>query len=1032
MPKLIPAFLLLFILSTPLSAQWSFRTGPTGVTTYKVYDVGNVRWLCTASGLYRSNNSGKNFTKIQGLPDNYIIAGLLLKADSIVLALGAPDPNSGGASKTYLYWSVNQGAQWQSRIVNIQPEFLYKDFRVYQDTMIIGTNSRLWRSTNGAQSFYQIGPDTINGLYKYAINDRGLFVLATNGLFRSTDRGDSWEFVRKINGFGDVALSGDTVLVVSNADSIYYSTDRGDNWMRHPAFPAIGNNRLSTGVNGRFYSYFKEIYYTDNLGQSWQKLSTGYKNTFFGVHENENGTWGLAGAGLVKIDPANGLLYPDQEGSRGGYNQYLVKALGDRLYAFSSLYKGAYSTDATHWSPLASLPEDQVPRDLNLKQDTLLVISNNRFYFSTNDGLNWSQVTDSLDMPDALDVEGDVLIIGDQSGIRRANSVLGPWKKVSSAPNTDHLLITPEKWFAINFSGTLRTSTDKGLSWVISAQLGPTSSYTLNELQYAAGKVFYFGSTGLYYSDASDGTNWVLSQGIPANAFYSGIVAYGQIMIIGTRGTGLFASTDGGANWSPFSGFEGAYIPSVTIWQNHLVVSAIENGLWINDYNLAPYHAYAFLDDNQNQIQDPGEGPYPGLIVQAKGGTFATSDSSGLIRVYGTMPEDSLFTHKPKFYTTVTPAQLLLKSITDTVQLAVYKQYVKDLRITLVNARPLVPGFETDFYLLCENIGSETVEAKVHFSFPDALSFVSASILPDSLGQDSALWILPQFNPGDIQKIKVTMKTAATVQIGTVISVDTRIEPIDIDVNPMDNVSGLRIVVVGSFDPNDKTARKGERITPQEIADLVPMEYLIRFQNTGNFPATFVRVMDTLSARFDPASFVFQGSSHPCRWNITGAGILEFFFDNIQLPDSTSDEPGSHGFVAFSIKPRPGLVLGDTLANTAFIYFDYNAPVQTNTTRTVVAELVNTFSPAAGMPRLDCFPNPAADIVYVRLPEDVPNSEGRMWIWDVNGRLVQQISTKNSEGTLAVPLANWREGWYRVAWQCKKQLLWGTFLHVIP
>ncbi|MBU6341590.1 MAG: hypothetical protein KGS48_08875 [Bacteroidetes bacterium] len=1032
MPKRIPAFLLLFILSTPLSAQWRFQTGATGVAAYKVYDVGNVRWLCTASGLYRSNNSGKNFTKIQGLPDNYIIAGLLLKGDSIVLAVGAPDPNSGGASKTFLYWSVNQGARWESRVVNIQPENIYKEFRVYPDTMIIGTNSRLWRSTNGAQSFYQIGPDTINGLYKYAINDRGLFVLATGGLFRSTDRGDSWKFVRKLNGFGDVALSGDTVLVVSNADSIYYSTNRGDTWQRRPAFPAIGNNRLSTGAHGRFYSSFKEIYYTDDLGQNWQKLSTGYKNTFLGIYENENGAWALASGGLLRIDPAKGYLFPDQEGNRGGYNQYLVKGIGDRLYAFSSLYMGAYSTDAEHWSRLAALPEDQLPYDLNRRQDTLLVINNHHFYFSTNEGLSWTQVIDSLDTPNALALEGDVLLLGDQTGIRRSNSVLGPWKKVASAPNTEHLLVTPEKWFAVNLSGTLRTSTDKGLSWTVSAQLGGSSVYTIDELGYAAGKVFYFGFNGLYYSDASDGTNWVLAQGIPANAFYSEIVAYGQVLLMGTRGKGLFASTDGGAHWGPFAGFEGAYIPAVTLWQNHLVISVLENGLWINDYNLAPYHAYAFYDDNQNQMQDSGEGPYPGLIVQAKGGAYAASDSSGFIQVYGTMPEDSLIVHMPKYYTIVTPAQALLKSTTDTVQLAVYKQYVKDLRITLVNARPLVPGFNTDFNLICENIGSETYDAKVYFRFPPMLSLVSASLPPSSAGQDSALWILPQFNPGDIQIIRVTMQTASTVQIGTAVSTEAIIAPVDVDANPVDNFSGLRILVRGSFDPNDKTARKGERITPKEIEDRAPMEYFIRFQNTGTYPATFVRVIDTLSARFDPASFVFQGSSHPCRWNITGAGILEFFFDNIQLPDSTSDEPGSHGFVAFSIKPRPGLVLGDTLANTAFIYFDYNAPVQTNTTSTVVAELLSIFSPAAGMPRLNCFPNPAGDMVYVRLPEDVPDSEGRMWIWDVNGKLVQQTSTKSSEGTLSVPLTNWREGWYRVAWQCKKQLLWGIFLHVAP
>ncbi|MBK7572907.1 MAG: hypothetical protein IPI10_15305 [Bacteroidetes bacterium] len=36
-------------------------------------------------------------------------------------------------------------------------------------------------------------------------------------------------------------------------------------------------------------------------------------------------------------------------------------------------------------------------------------------------------------------------------------------------------------------------------------------------------------------------------------------------------------------------------------------------------------------------------------------------------------------------------------------------------------------------------------------------------------------------------------------------------------------------------------------------------------------------------------------------------GALQFTFDNILLPDSNVDEPGSHGFVNYRISPKAGL-----------------------------------------------------------------------------------------------------------------------------
>ena len=59
---------------------------------------------------------------------------------------------------------------------------------------------------------------------------------------------------------------------------------------------------------------------------------------------------------------------------------------------------------------------------------------------------------------------------------------------------------------------------------------------------------------------------------------------------------------------------------------------------------------------------------------------------------------------------------------------------------------------------------------------------------------------------------------------------------------------------------------------------------------------------------------------------------LEFYFQNIMLPDSVSNEPESHGLVSFTIRPEAGLPLLTELNNTAAIYFDNNPPIITNTT----------------------------------------------------------------------------------------------------
>ena len=61
-------------------------------------------------------------------------------------------------------------------------------------------------------------------------------------------------------------------------------------------------------------------------------------------------------------------------------------------------------------------------------------------------------------------------------------------------------------------------------------------------------------------------------------------------------------------------------------------------------------------------------------------------------------------------------------------------------------------------------------------------------------------------------------------------------------------------------------------------------------------------IADTLNTQLQPESFVMVNSSHPCNTTFVG-NIVYFEFLNILLPDSNINEPMSHGFVTFRVKP---------------------------------------------------------------------------------------------------------------------------------
>lgn len=217
----------------------------------------------------------------------------------------------------------------------------------------------------------------------------------------------------------------------------------------------------------------------------------------------------------------------------------------------------------------------------------------------------------------------------------------------------------------------------------------------------------------------------------------------------------------------------------------------------------------------------------------------------------------------------------------------------------------------------------------------------------------------------------------------------------------------------GSYDPNDKQGFPLGYGEQHYIRPGTALEYLIRFQNTGNDTAFTVRIVDTLSGWLDPASFRAGASSHPYSWNLSGAGVLTFLFENILLPDSNVNEPASHGFIKFTLQHRPEAPLETLVKNTAHIYFDFNDPIVTNTTEHRLGEnfiTVGLWQPEQPEYEIIVAPNPFSEEASITLKGLSIQTRLELQLFDFQGKL--QMKLDAAAGVFHLKRAHLTKGVY--------------------
>ncbi|MBK8855102.1 MAG: leucine-rich repeat domain-containing protein [Saprospiraceae bacterium] len=358
-------------------------------------------------------------------------------------------------------------------------------------------------------------------------------------------------------------------------------------------------------------------------------------------------------------------------------------------------------------------------------------------------------------------------------------------------------------------------------------------------------------------------------------------------------------------------------------------------------------------------------------FISNKNGSYSIPLSSGKWRIEPAIEQIQSFEITPSLLeVTVMDLDTIFQNFCITPQNP-YRQ----TDITIIPLTPPArPGFDTQYKIIWENKGNLFENGTIYFTYDENIfDFVSAYQNPDAINNGKLLWDYTDLLPFEKREIIVTLNLNSPMENPPVNAGDITY----LYANILDNVFRLENVIVGSYDPNDKTCLQGQYFHPDSVGKFV--DFLIRFENTGNFAAENVVIKDIIDDKvFDVSSLLITDASHEVYTRIA-ANKVEFIFENIQLPfeDETND-----GYVAFKVKTKSTLILGDSLKNLADIYFDYNLPIRTNETQTTIAIPSSTEDIQQD---IAIHPNPVQDILFLGNNSDWKKAE----IFDISGRLTK-------------------------------------------
>ena len=468
------------------------------------------------------------------------------------------------------------------------------------------------------------------------------------------------------------------------------------------------------------------------------------------------------------------------------------------------------------------------------------------------------------------------------------------------------------------------------------------------------------------------------------------------------------------------------------------------NNMTYVGYNAANNSCYCtitgtvYADANSNCVRDAGENGISNIQIHCSGFGYTYTNANG---VYSFIVPTDTYTITESVQQNYTLASCQVNNTvvsvtagagcTTPVNFANNVVPIHDLHIITTNMDLPIPGNIYHQRVIVQNEGTITENnAQLSYAHDGQLSYSSCT--PWALNQQNVgtypYWYsitsgFPTLNAGDATASFINYNVPTNIPINTLVNFYDTIAhaaPVSTtwltDNTPWNNVNNHQATVVSSFDPNFKeVSPKGTGPQGYITNNDSVLTYVVHFQNEGTYFAQNIVVVDTLDANLNIKTLRPGYSDKSYTTSVSENGVIKFKFDNIHLPwKSTYGDAMSSGMFTYSVKLKKNLTAGTKIKNTAAIYFDYNAPVITNTTLNTIAGNVSV-KEIKGISSDDVvlYPNPtnAGFAVSIHASE---KTESYISIIDISGRVVsnRSVTLQIGENTLQESTDHLQSGIY--------------------
>jgi photosystem II stability/assembly factor-like uncharacterized protein len=498
----------------------------------------------SGGGVFRSTNNGLTWSQ----------TGFTLTHEVGSLASNNLGHLFAGTNTAGMFRSTDDGNTWQQKNAGLLG--LYAGSITIDgsgDIFIVAAQGRVFKSTNNGDSWNQLSGGIENqSVVTVAINSFGwVFASTSNVLYRSTDGGTTWVQIPRPGSFLWLAVSpSDRIFAGTQNQGLFFSTDNGNSWnptsitntdIRSIAFAA--SNVVYAG--GPWGLLFRS---TDN-GASWLEVASGWQfarvraltidqqsrvyagcySGTYGVYQTSNPfvSWTRIGTTALNLSRSILLRLPT----------IFVGTEGDGLYR---------STDAgATWSTLGPI-SSWVYSLAVTTAGNILAGTGGGVFRSTDNGSNWSAANSGLTDTQVFSLVTSNLgqtFAGTASGVFYSTNDGTNWTpRNTGITNTivNALAITSQAIFAGTNAGVFR-STDNGTNWS-SSNSGLTNTTIYSIQQNSIGHLFV-GTAGGVFRSTDDGANWTeINSGLSNFTVRTLAIDQSGMLYAGTEGAGVFRS----------------------------------------------------------------------------------------------------------------------------------------------------------------------------------------------------------------------------------------------------------------------------------------------------------------------------------------------------------------------------------------------------------------------------------------------------------------------------------------------------------